>query len=101
MGTVAFHKDGTAGRKLEDTAIIVKGIYISKLHVHAGELLLEEFSGTGGALVSRKAVDYFFIFVDCINNKIFSAQGNHRVSVVIQLSQRLFDAERFNDTVDV
>ena len=39
--------------------------------------------------------------IDGVHNQFFAAEGNQRIHLVAYFPQRLFNAERFDDTVDI
>jgi len=76
-------------------------VNIVKLHVHARQLLLEEFASARRALVAGKTGDNLVVLINRIDHQVFTAQGNQRINRIMKFLQGFLDAERLDDAVDI
>jgi hypothetical protein len=99
MSAIAFHKNGTTRRKPEHTALLRDSIDISQVHIHPGKLLFEKFAGSGGTFIAGKTCYYPVIFIDRVNDQIFSTQRNYRINFILEMLERFLNTERLNHAV--
>jgi hypothetical protein len=69
------------------------------VHIHPGKLLFEKFACSGGTFIAGKTGYYPVIFIDRVNDQIFSTQRNYCVNLMLEVLERFLNTERFNHAV--